>query len=54
LAVAVGHIRGKGRETGATIDTRGGWVAQFRDGLITRFRTYTNREDALEAAGLSE
>ncbi len=52
LAVAVAHIRGKGRETGATIDTSGGWVAQFRDGLITRFRTYTNREDALEAAGL--
>jgi ketosteroid isomerase-like protein len=54
LAVAVGHIRGKGRATGATIDTSGGWVAQFRDGLITRFRTYTNRGDALEAAGLSE
>jgi ketosteroid isomerase-like protein len=54
LAVAVGHIRGKGRQTGATIDTSGGWVAQFRDGLITRFRTYTNREDALEAAGLRE
>jgi ketosteroid isomerase-like protein len=53
-AVAVGHIRGKGRETGATIDTGGGWVAQFRDGRITRFRTYTNRDEALEAAGLSE
>jgi ketosteroid isomerase-like protein len=53
-AVAVGHIRGKGRGTGATIDTSGGWVAHFRDGLITHFRTYTNRDDALEAAGLSE
>jgi hypothetical protein len=29
-------------------------VAQFDDGLITHFRTYTNREEALEAAGLSE
>ena len=53
-AVAVGHIRGEGRETGATIDTSGGWVAQFRNGLITSFRTYTNRDEALEAAGLSE
>ena len=53
-AVAVGHIRGKGRETGAAIDTSGGRVAQFDDGLITHFRTYTNREEALEAAGLSE
>ena len=54
LAIAVGHIRGKGRETGATIDTSSGWVAEIRDGLIARFRTYTNRGDALEAAGLSE
>jgi ketosteroid isomerase-like protein len=54
MAVALGHIRGKGRETGATIDTGSGWVAHFDDGLITRFRTYTSRGEALEAAGLSE
>jgi SnoaL-like domain len=29
LVVAVGHIRGKGRETGATIDTSGGWWLNF-------------------------
>jgi ketosteroid isomerase-like protein len=54
VAVAIGHIRGKGRETGARIDTSGGWVAQFDGGLITRFRTFTSRQHALEAAGLSE
>jgi ketosteroid isomerase-like protein len=54
IAVAVGHIRGKGRETGATIDTSGGWVAHFDDGLIIHFRTYTDRKEALEAAGLPE
>jgi ketosteroid isomerase-like protein len=52
--LALGQIRGRGRETGATIDTSGGWFAQFRDGLITRFRTCTSRKAALEAAGLSE
>ena len=52
--LALGHIRGKGRGTGASIDTTGGWVAQFRDGLIVRFRTCTSRDEALEAAGLSE
>jgi ketosteroid isomerase-like protein len=52
--LALGQIRGRGRETGATIDTSGGWVAQFRDGLITRFRTCTSRKAALKAAGLSE
>jgi ketosteroid isomerase-like protein len=52
--LALGHIRGRGRGTGATIDTSGGWVAQFRDGLITRWRTCISREEALEAAGLQE
>ena len=51
--LALGHIRGRGRGTGATIDTRSGWVAQYA-GLITRFRTFTSREQALEAVGLSD
>jgi ketosteroid isomerase-like protein len=52
--LALGHIRGRGRGTGATIDTRSGWVAQFDANLITHFRTFTSREQALEAAGLRE
>ena len=51
--LALGRIRGRGRGTGATIDTSGGWAAEFRDGRITRFRTCTSRKAALEAAGLS-
>ena len=54
FVLGLGHIRGRGRGTGATIDTSGGWVAQFRGGLMTRFRTCTSREEALQAAGLSE
>jgi ketosteroid isomerase-like protein len=54
FVLGLGHIRGRGRGTGATIDTSGGWVAQFRDGLMTRFRTCTSREEAFQAAGLSE
>jgi len=53
-AVAVGHIRGSGRDSGATIDTAAGWVARFRDGLITGFRTYTDCHEALKAVGLSQ
>ena len=53
-AVALGHIRGSGRESGATIDTTAGWVARFRDGLIAGFRTYTDRHEALKAVGLSQ
>jgi ketosteroid isomerase-like protein len=52
--LALGHIRGQGRDSGAAIDARAGWLAHFRNGLITRFRTYANRDEALEAAGLRE
>ena len=54
MVIAVGHIRGHGRGSGAAIDSRAGWVAHFRDGLIARFQTYADRGEALEAAGLSE
>jgi ketosteroid isomerase-like protein len=52
--LALGHIRGQGRDSGVAVDARAGWLANFRDGLITRFQTYANRDDALEAAGLRE
>jgi ketosteroid isomerase-like protein len=52
--LALGHIRGQGRDSGVAIDARAGWLAHFRDGLITRFGTYANRDEALEAARLRE
>jgi ketosteroid isomerase-like protein len=54
LVLAIGHIRGQGRESGVAIDSRAGWVAQFRDGLIARFQTYADRDEALKAAASSE
>ena len=53
-ALALGHIRGKGQDSGAAIDTSAAWVAHFHGGLIARFRTYSDRDEALEAAGLEE
>ena len=53
-ALALGHIRGRGQDSGAAIDTSAAWVAHFHGGLIARFRTYTDRGEALEAARLSE
>ena len=52
--LALGRIRGGGRGSGAAIDARAGWVARFRDGLITSFHTYADRAEALEAVGLSD
>jgi ketosteroid isomerase-like protein len=52
--LALGRIRGRGRGSGAAIDAKGAWLARFRDGLVTNFRTYPDRRDALEAVGLAE
>jgi ketosteroid isomerase-like protein len=52
--LALGHIRGRGRSSGATLDARAGWVARFRGDLISSFQTYPDRADALGAVGLQE
>ena len=52
--LALGRIQGRGRDSGATIDARGGWVARFCEGRLKTFRTYPDRAEALEAVGLSE
>ena len=52
--LALGHIRGEGRDSGVAIDARAGWLAHFSDGRITKFQTFADRDQALGAAGLSE
>jgi ketosteroid isomerase-like protein len=50
----LGRFRGRGRGSGAPIDVEAAGIAHFRDGLITRLQSFTNRAEALKAAGLSE
>jgi len=50
--LALGRIRGRGRGSGALFDARGAWLARFRDGSVTSFRTYPDRAEALKAVGL--
>jgi ketosteroid isomerase-like protein len=52
--LALGHIRGRGRGSGADFDAQGAWLAWFHGGRLTRFRTYPERAAALEAVGLAE
>src|SRR2546425_2377762 len=51
--LALGHIRGEGRDSGVAIDARAGWLAHFSEGRIAKFQTFANRDDALQAAGPS-
>jgi ketosteroid isomerase-like protein len=52
--LALGRIRGRGRDSGAAIDVEAASVGHFRDGLITRLHHYTDRAEAVGAAGLSQ
>ena len=46
--------RGRGRESGVTVDARFYEVYTLRDGRIVRADEFSERQEALEAAGLSE
>ena len=50
--VALGRMRGRARSSGALLEVTAGWVAHFRDGLVTSFHTHADRAKALEAVGI--
>jgi ketosteroid isomerase-like protein len=52
--VAVAHMGGAGRVSQIGLGDRIAFLATFKDGLIVRQQTFRNKEEALEAAGLSE
>lgn len=51
--VVLAWIRGRGRVSGADVDSRVGAVFSLRDGKIVRYEL-VDRQEALEAAGLRE
>ena len=48
------HFRGRGRSSGITVETRLYEVYTLRDHKVVRVDEFTNRDEALEAARLSE
>ena len=51
---AWGALRASGSASGAGTERPFGWVFQIENGLIREVRAYLTRDEALEAAGLSE
>jgi ketosteroid isomerase-like protein len=49
-----GRWRARGRTSGVDLDAPGTWLVEIRDRKIVWISTYTNRDEALKAAGLSE
>jgi ketosteroid isomerase-like protein len=52
--LALGILRVTGRASGIEIRVPLAVVASFRDGLTTHFRDYGDKDQAVEAVGLSE
>ena len=52
--LALGTVRAVGKESGVEVEMPFTVVATFKDGLVTHFTDYADREKALEAAGLEE
>ena len=52
--VAIGHVRTRGRGSGAETESPLVSVSDLKNGKAKRVRTYLDPEEALEAAGLSE
>jgi ketosteroid isomerase-like protein len=48
------HHYGRGKISGVDVDMTNWQVFTMRDGRITRYAVYSSREQALEAAGLTE
>jgi ketosteroid isomerase-like protein len=51
LALGTWYARGRGSRL-ELLTERGGWLAEIRDGLIYRWRTYTDRAEAIAAFGV--
>ena len=52
LVLVKAHARGTG--SGAPVELRNAHEFTIRNGVLVRFRVYGDRDEALEAAGLSE
>ena len=52
--VAIGHLRGRGKQSGAELESSIGYVVEFKNGKVIRMDDYLDHQEALEAAGLSE
>jgi ketosteroid isomerase-like protein len=53
--LALGTWRARGRSSGVELDSQpAAWLIQLRNGKTVRMQTFTDRSQALEAAGVSE
>jgi ketosteroid isomerase-like protein len=52
--LAIGHLRGRGKESGVVTETEIVWLVELKNGRGIRIREYLDPREALEAVGLRE
>jgi ketosteroid isomerase-like protein len=52
--VVVGHVRARGRSSGAVIEDDDAWLYRLSNGQVVEYRECGTKAQALEAAGLAE
>jgi ketosteroid isomerase-like protein len=52
--LVLGRAFARGRDSGITLDAPAAWIAGLRNRRIVDFRSFSNQDEALKAAGLSE
>jgi ketosteroid isomerase-like protein len=52
--VVLGHVRGRGRESGVEFDSPYGGLAEFKNGKCSKYTDYLDHTQVLQAAGLQE
>ena len=52
--LVLGRYDARGRASGVDVEFPAAWVAQLRNGRIVHLRSYSDRDAALEAAGLGD
>jgi ketosteroid isomerase-like protein len=51
--LVLGRVEGRGAGSGGLVDAEIGQIFDFRDGKISRSRTYLDKDEARRAAGLA-
>jgi ketosteroid isomerase-like protein len=54
MVIALGCWNARGKVSGAQLDSEPAtWIVEFEDGKMTRLQTYTSREEAFRAIGVT-
>jgi ketosteroid isomerase-like protein len=52
--IVYGYWRARGRDSGVNLEVTATWVVEVRDGKVAFWRTFTDRDEAHEFAGLRD